>query len=113
MTITAEDVRVYTEAQCWVLAWHLAQLLGDRARIMDFDEHVLVQLDDADRYLDVTGIHTKAELCETWEFGCRLRPIAYDLSKHILSDNEHPENVRACATARALILQYLPKEICL
>lgn len=102
--ISAEDVRMYTEARCWVLAWHLNQLLPDTL-IMDFDEHVLVQL-GPDRYLDVTGIHTKAELAQVWEKAYQMRPISYDLGRYIL-EPDAPENVHALAVARALITTYL------
>lgn len=103
--ITQEDVRTYTEAQCWVLAWHLLQELPveHEARIVDFDEHVLVQLGDADCYLDVTGISTKAELAKVWGEVHRMRPISYDLSQHILPDPEHPENSQARRVARVLV----------
>ena len=112
--VSADDIRLYTKGQCWVLAWHLIQELPDefQGQIIDFDEHVLVQLGD-DRYLDVTGVHTKAELALVWSQVHRMQPIAYDLSAYILPDPEDPENVRARQVARALITHYLadPKGI--
>ena len=111
--MTAEDVDTYTQAQCWVLAWHLLQELAGvcPAAIVDLDEHVLVQLEGEDRYLDVMGLHTRAELAAVWGSAVdRLRPIGYDLGRYILPDPQHPENVRAREVARVLVARYLPED---
>jgi hypothetical protein len=107
--ITEADIRRYTEGQCWVLAWHIKQEAPaqHQVRIMDLDEHVLVQLGDEDRYLDVNGIQTKDQLRKTWRLVDLLEPIRYDLTQHILPDQDHPENVRAREVARLLIAQHL------
>jgi hypothetical protein len=76
-------------------------------RIMDFDEHVLIQLGNEDRFLDVRGIQTRAELEQRWSEVYRLHPISYDVGRHILPDPEDPENVDARQVARALIAHYL------
>jgi hypothetical protein len=65
-----------------------------------------VQLGNEDLYLDVTGLHTEAELDEVWNFRTRLLPINYNLGDHILEERWHPENVRAREVAQALINQY-------
>jgi hypothetical protein len=110
VSITEEDVHRYTVGECWVLAWHIFQELAGRhqPRIIDFDEHVLVQLGEDDRYLDVRGIQTEAELRQVWTTVHLMHPISYNLEPHILPDPEDPENVRAREVARALIARYLP-----
>jgi hypothetical protein len=107
--VTEEEITRYTTAQCWVLAWHLAREIPApyQPAIVDFDEHVLVQIGGEDMYLDVTGMHTKAELSGFWELSHRMHPIAYDLTPHIIPDQSHPENERAREVARKLIAYYL------
>lgn len=105
---TKEEIDRYTCGQCWVLAWHIHQLVPDKVRIIDFNEHVLVQIGDEDKYLDVTGVHTKEELRQDWkDWVDKMHPIAYDLTKHILKDPEHPENVQAREVAKKLVNRYL------
>lgn len=99
--ITPEDIKRYTKGQCWVLAWHLNQVLP-QSSIIDFNQHVLVKIGD-DEYLDVTGVHTKAELAKVWTMTDKMQPIAYDLTHHILPDPDENENVQARRVALALI----------
>ena len=104
---TQKEIETYTGAQCWVLAWHIAQLIPERAKIMDFSEHVLVQI-DGDKYLDINGLQTTKELCSRWKQVDKMAPISYDLSKHILPDPNNEENLLASIIAKRLIEIYLP-----
>ena len=66
-------VEVYTEGDCWALAWHIARLLEPqlgKGRIVTLGGrtdwwHVAVRVGQ-DEYLDITGIKSKRELSGAW-----------------------------------------------
>lgn len=63
-------IEIFTEAECWVLAYYLHKLGGWQICILGehrswYWEHVVVQIGE-DAFLDVEGIHTQDELEEQW-----------------------------------------------
>lgn len=61
-------ITYYTEGWCWNLAWHLHRLGGfPLITIGGYTEwgHVVVKI-GRNQYLDITGIHTRAELTKEW-----------------------------------------------
>jgi hypothetical protein len=73
-------VEVFTAGNCWVLAYYLHELGGWPIVMVvpqadpDMWEHVLVQLPDH-RYLDIEGVHTRAEVLKRWGYGGSYRIV--------------------------------------
>lgn len=71
-------IEVFTSAECWVLAYYLHRIGGWHVCVLAADdqdwywEHVVVQIGD-DSFLDVEGVHTRAQLEERW--GRQLYPL--------------------------------------
>lgn len=66
---TDYGIEVYTEGDCWALAWHVALLTGGTLNTLGrwpAWNHVVVEV-GPDRYLDALGIHTAAELRAEWD----------------------------------------------
>lgn len=64
---TRYGIEVFTEGDCWALAWYVALATGGRMVTLGWPrwEHVAVQV-GSDQFLDVTGLHTERALSATW-----------------------------------------------
>lgn len=75
--LTDDGSCAYTEGDCWVLAWHVAALMGraqDICTVGGRDEwvHVVVRVGE-DAYLDVDGVWSAAQLSRQW--GYAVTPV--------------------------------------
>ena len=85
---------VYTEGDCWAIAWHLTQVLqgrGHRAELYSLGRrdrwvHVVVKLDD-ELYLDATGLYGGPALEAMW--GKALFPVPPRLASKLGSYQAH------------------------
>lgn len=68
-----EAVRLFTEGDCWWLSWHVTLLTGRRIHTLGWWDHVVV-LVGPDAFLDIEGLHTRAELRSRW-MGNRVIPL--------------------------------------
>ena len=120
--ITAYGEMVYTEGDCWALAYAMSELMlppgPSTLRIYTLGRttnwwHVVVRVGE-DLYLDAYGLSTGAELEEKW--GRKLFGVlpcnheSWDGFKWLLNMdwNFEPRDTEAFATARALLLTHAP-----
>lgn len=83
--LTEHGEKLYTEGDCWALAWHFAHLLGTPESLYTMGEvhrwqHVVLQVDD-DLYLDATGLWTEAQLDQVWH--TKLTPLPYGATRSL------------------------------
>lgn len=120
-SITDHGLMIYTEGDCWALAWHVARLvepllgpgrLYTLGRKRDW-HHVVVRVGE-DLYLDATGLKSQAELEAEWHRDLRPVPTAFEarvgtyqayLDTDFSFDAGHPEANRI---AVLLLEQYCP-----
>lgn len=65
---TEYGIEVFTEGDCWALAWYVAKATGGRLATLGWPgwEHVVVQV-GPDEYLDATGMSTRRMLADIWQ----------------------------------------------
>lgn len=65
---TEYGIEVFTEGDCWALAWYVAQLTGGRLVTLGWPYwgHVAVEV-GPNLFLDATGLHTEQALAATWK----------------------------------------------
>jgi hypothetical protein len=110
---TEYGIEVYTEGDCWILAGRLHALFGFDIYSVDEDVHWVVRV-GRNSYLDVEGLHTRAELAERW--GCKrddIRPAAAWMLRVIeLDSNRSLETFtggarRSTVMAKRLVEKYV------
>jgi hypothetical protein len=64
---TSYGYEVYTEGDCWALAYYVARLTGGQVVTLggDWWEHVAVRVAH-NRYLDASGLHNRQQLLHLW-----------------------------------------------
>lgn len=121
--LTEYGEMVYTEGDCWALAWHAAQLLEDAdlqgpllhtVGRKDSWCHVVVKLAE-DEYLDANGVHTKHEIESQW--GQRVYAVPTTLTTKVgayqayldVDFNYEPGHAEANRVAICLLDEHCPQ----